>query len=90
MVQAFEGPPTHGDAVLEDLRAACSQSGERPSLVEVRHRASLPFPRPSTLLQRGVVELALVAQELLETYPLGDRRLEQISIRTAPPHRVRP
>ena len=80
MVQAFEGPPAHGDAVLEDLGAARAQCGERPGLVEVRHRASLPCPRPSTLLQRGVVELALVAQELLETDPLGDGRLKEISI----------
>jgi hypothetical protein len=74
--------------MLKDLRTAFSQGGERPGLVEVRHRASLPLPGSPTLLQRGVVELALAAKQLLETHPLGDGRLKEIAIGPAPPHPV--
>jgi hypothetical protein len=56
-------------------------------MVDVRHRAPLPPPRPPALLERRVVELTLKFAQPVEGAGLADGRAELVAGRAAPAHR---
>src|ERR1700694_192236 len=89
-VKTLQRSPANRDPMFQSVGPDGPEFGEGPTLAHIGDRPPLPLPSAAPFLQRRAVQLALAAQETLQSAPLAGGGLKEITVRATAAHQNRP